>query len=31
MCIDKLMDLVMAEGHDVGKLLTDARYDSKAN
>ena len=30
-CTDKLMDLVMAAGHDVGKLLADAGYDSKAN
>ena len=30
-CTDKLMELVMAAGHDVGKLLADAGYDSKAN
>ena len=30
-CTRKLMDLVMAAGHDVGKLLADAGYDSKAN
>ena len=29
--MDKLMGLVMAAGHDVGRLLADARYDSKAN
>ena len=30
-CTDKLMELVMAAGHDVGKLLADAGYDSKEN
>ena len=30
-CTDKLMELVMAAGHDVGRLLADAGYDSKAN
>jgi len=30
-CTDKLMELVVAAGHDVGKLLADAGYDSKDN
>lgn len=30
-CTDKLMELVMAAGHDVGRLLADAGYDSKEN
>ena len=30
-CTGKLMELVMAGGHDVGKLLADAGYDSKEN
>ncbi|MBE6525816.1 MAG: IS5 family transposase [Thermoplasmata archaeon] len=30
-CTEKLMDLVMAAGHDVGCLLADAGYDSKEN
>ena len=30
-CTEKLMDIVMAAGHDVGTLLADAGYDSKEN
>ena len=30
-CTDKLMDMVMAAGHDIGTLLADAGYDSKEN
>ena len=30
-CTEKLMDLVMAAGHDVDRLLADAAYDSKDN
>ena len=30
-CTDRLMELVMAAGHDVGKLLADAGYDSREN
>lgn len=30
-CTERLMDLVMAAGHDVGVLLADAGYDSKEN
>ena len=30
-CTNKLMDIVMAAGHDVYRLLADAGYDSKAN
>ena len=30
-CTDKLMELVMAAGHDIGRLLADAGYDSKEN
>ena len=30
-CTEKLMDIVMAAGHDVGTLSADAGYDSKEN
>ena len=30
-CTERLMDLVMAAGHDVGILLADTGYDSKEN